>query len=209
MFYFFWSLGNEARGLARYRRSDCPIWKVLRIAFWSRFKKAVLCFQTSPRPVCLSCQVLTLSFSEAFVDYMYYCRAIRFEEEPDYDYLRKIFRDLFRSRGFEMDYVFDWNMNIPNLRVGHNAATNGIARQNVLPVNPAPPVDNGLLFQQPVNLPGAFNQVRRWPNPPARPSPYPSTNAAVMYYCICLLLSLPPIVSLMSKSSFYSKYTLI
>ena len=42
--------------------------------------------------------------------YMNYCRALRFEDKPDYSYLRKLFRDLFTKEGYETDYVFDWTV---------------------------------------------------------------------------------------------------
>lgn len=45
-----------------------------------------------------------------FATYLNYCRAMRFEEKPDYSYLRQLFRNLFHGQGFTYDYVFDWNM---------------------------------------------------------------------------------------------------
>jgi len=41
---------------------------------------------------------------------MDYCRNLKFEEKPDYTYLRRIFKDLFNRNGFEYDYVYDWNI---------------------------------------------------------------------------------------------------
>lgn len=41
---------------------------------------------------------------------MAYCRNLKFEEKPDYNYLRKEFKDLFNRRGYEYDYVYDWNI---------------------------------------------------------------------------------------------------
>lgn len=45
-----------------------------------------------------------------FAAYMDHVRALKFEEKPEYAYLRKIFRDLFIRNGFEYDYVFDWTI---------------------------------------------------------------------------------------------------
>lgn len=45
-----------------------------------------------------------------FATYLDYCRSLRFEEWPDYSYLRELFRNLFHKQGFTYDYVFDWNM---------------------------------------------------------------------------------------------------
>ncbi|TRY68791.1 hypothetical protein TCAL_08901 [Tigriopus californicus] len=44
-----------------------------------------------------------------FATYLNYCRSLRFEEKPDYGYLRQLIRNLFHRQGFSYDYVFDWN----------------------------------------------------------------------------------------------------
>ena len=36
------------------------------------------------------------------------CRQVNFEERPDYDRMRTLFKELFYSLGFEYDYNFDW-----------------------------------------------------------------------------------------------------
>jgi hypothetical protein len=45
---------------------------------------------------------------EEFVKFMYYCRDLKFEEKPDYNQLRKVFKELFSRMGYEYDYVYDW-----------------------------------------------------------------------------------------------------
>lgn len=40
--------------------------------------------------------------------YFNYCRGLRFDEAPDYMYLRQTFRILMRTQGHTYDYVFDW-----------------------------------------------------------------------------------------------------
>jgi len=45
-----------------------------------------------------------------FATYLYCCRALRFEDKPDYTYLRNLFRELFWRQGFAGDYRFDWMM---------------------------------------------------------------------------------------------------
>jgi len=37
-----------------------------------------------------------------------YCRNLKFEEKPDYNYLRKLFKDLMHRSSFECDYQYDW-----------------------------------------------------------------------------------------------------
>ena len=46
---------------------------------------------------------------DEFGTYLNYCRSLRFEEKPDYAYLRQLVRNLFHRQGFSYDYVFDWN----------------------------------------------------------------------------------------------------
>ena len=45
-----------------------------------------------------------------FATYLNFCRSLRFDDKPDYSYLRQLFRNLFHRQGFTYDYVFDWNM---------------------------------------------------------------------------------------------------
>lgn len=33
---------------------------------------------------------------------------MRFEDKPDYSYLRHLFRDCIKSRNLENDHVYDW-----------------------------------------------------------------------------------------------------
>ncbi|XP_065162533.1 casein kinase I-like isoform X2 [Atheta coriaria] len=53
---------------------------------------------------------LCKGYPAEFPTYLTYCRQLRFEERPDYSYLRQLFRTLFHRQGFTYDYVFDWNM---------------------------------------------------------------------------------------------------
>jgi hypothetical protein len=47
-----------------------------------------------------------------FATYLNYCRSLRFEDKPDYSYLRQIFRNLFHREGYTYDYIFDWTLQI-------------------------------------------------------------------------------------------------
>ncbi len=47
-----------------------------------------------------------------FATYLNYTRSLRFEDKPDYSYLRQIFRNLFHREGYTYDYIFDWTLQI-------------------------------------------------------------------------------------------------
>lgn len=57
-----------------------------------------------------STSLCVLCFSAEFSTYLNLCRSLRFDDKPDYSYLRQLFRNLFHRQGFSYDYVFDWNM---------------------------------------------------------------------------------------------------
>jgi serine/threonine protein kinase len=55
-------------------------------------------------------EILCKGFPSEFASYLNYTRSLRFDDKPDYAYLRKLFRDLFVREGFQYDYVFDWTV---------------------------------------------------------------------------------------------------
>lgn len=50
------------------------------------------------------CKGLPIEFSI----YLNYARNLKYEERPDYLYLRKMFKELFFRRDYVWDYMFDW-----------------------------------------------------------------------------------------------------
>jgi hypothetical protein len=68
-----------------------------------------------------------------FSNYMHYCRSLRFEDKPDYPYLKQVFLDLLHKEGYDYDYVFDWtivdridkNPAMPVEKAVHNQGNNG------------------------------------------------------------------------------------
>ncbi len=44
-------------------------------------------------------ELLCKNFPTEFTTYFQYCRSLRFDDKPDYSYLRKVFRDLFARDG--------------------------------------------------------------------------------------------------------------
>lgn len=56
-----------------------------------------------------SVESLCKGYPAVFASYLNYCRALRFEDRPDYAYLRRLFKDLFMREGFVNDGMFDWS----------------------------------------------------------------------------------------------------
>ena len=52
----------------------------------------------------------TYDYPEEFMIYMEYNQELLFEAKPDYEYLRKIFNELFIKKGYARDYIYDWNL---------------------------------------------------------------------------------------------------
>ncbi|XP_051116120.1 uncharacterized protein LOC127241229 [Andrographis paniculata] len=64
----------------------------------------------SEKKVSTSIEALCRGYPTEFASYFHYCRSLRFEDKPDYAYLKRLFRDLFIHEGFQFDYVFDWTL---------------------------------------------------------------------------------------------------
>lgn len=43
-----------------------------------------------------------------FSTFLNYSQSLRFEDKPDYPFLRKLFRDLFIREKYELDFLYDW-----------------------------------------------------------------------------------------------------
>lgn len=88
--------------------------------------------------------LLCKGFPPEFAMYLNYCRNLRFEEVPDYMYLRQLFRILFRTMSHQFDYVFDWTL-LKQHGTGSSSKTTGTlvavegteqSRQQALPEPP-------------------------------------------------------------------------
>ncbi|XP_028060999.1 casein kinase 1-like protein 10 isoform X1 [Camellia sinensis] len=64
----------------------------------------------SEKKMLTSIEVLCKGYPSEFTSYFHYCRSLRFEDKPDYAYLKRFFRDLFIREGYQFDYVFDWTI---------------------------------------------------------------------------------------------------
>ena len=58
--------------------------------------------------------------------YLQYCRSLRFEDSPDYGYLRRLLKDVFVREKFTVDRLFDWNNGLPSkFQHGRSGEDNG------------------------------------------------------------------------------------
>ena len=57
---------------------------------------------TSPEELCEG-------FPNQLIEYIKYTQNLKYEENPDYDYLKKLFVSILNSDGFEVDCYYDWD----------------------------------------------------------------------------------------------------
>ncbi len=50
------------------------------------------------------CEGLPIEFEK----YLEYCYKLKFDEEPNYKYLINLFKDQFKSKDYENDFLYDW-----------------------------------------------------------------------------------------------------
>ena len=53
-------------------------------------------------------ETLCKGFPTEFATYITYCKGLHFDQRPDYDYLKKMFRDSFNRLAYRWDYMYDW-----------------------------------------------------------------------------------------------------
>jgi hypothetical protein len=52
--------------------------------------------------------MLCKGFPVEFQSYFEHVRSLRFDDRPDYDHLKRLFRELFFRKGYSYDNVYDW-----------------------------------------------------------------------------------------------------
>ncbi|KAL3763634.1 hypothetical protein ACHAWU_009058 [Discostella pseudostelligera] len=62
------------------------------------------------RKMSTSTEQLCKGYATEFRSYFEYCRSLRFEDRPDYLYLKRLFKELFYRKGFQYDNMFDWTV---------------------------------------------------------------------------------------------------
>lgn len=49
-------------------------------------------------------------YPRQFADFLHHARGLSFYQQPDYSYLRGLFRDLFIQKKFQLDHEYDWTV---------------------------------------------------------------------------------------------------
>ncbi|KAF2323570.1 hypothetical protein GH714_036162 [Hevea brasiliensis] len=104
---------NTHLGIEQSRRDDLESLGYVLILPWQGLKagnKKQKYEKISEKKVSTSIEALCRGNPTEFASYFHYCRSLRFDDKPDYAYLRRLFRDLFIREGFQFDYVFDWTI---------------------------------------------------------------------------------------------------
>ncbi len=66
--------------------------------------------QILEKKVSTSTEMLCKNFPAEFRSYFDHVKALRFDDRPDYDYLKRLFRELFFRKGYTYDNMFDWEI---------------------------------------------------------------------------------------------------
>jgi hypothetical protein len=93
----------------------------------------------------------TIIIKAEFTTYINYTRNLDFEQEPDYNYLRGLFKKVMEDRGLQHDYIYDWakkDNNITNLN-SNNENTTVYAKNRV---QTSRPVTGNNFTHQNVNI---------------------------------------------------------
>ena len=120
------------------------------------------------RKMSTSTEQLCKGYATEFRSYFEYCRSLRFEDRPDYAYLKRLFKELFYRKGFQYDNMFDWTV----LNLQQEKARLPPERP-ILPSQQQAQVEPPVVANQQQRAPGDDQYVGR-----ARDSDQPATHAS-------------------------------
>lgn len=110
---------NVHRGYEQSRRDDLEAMAYLFMYFlrgnlpWMNLKASTLAEKfekIKEKKLSISAEEICHGFPEQFEKYLTYCKELKFDEKPDYKYLRNYFKELFDSLNFSFDHNYDWTL---------------------------------------------------------------------------------------------------
>ncbi|OMJ85728.1 hypothetical protein SteCoe_12924 [Stentor coeruleus] len=70
---------------------------------------------------------------QEFTMFFSYCRNLKFEEKPDYAYLKTLLKDALAKEGFNYDFIFDWTIqNYSTIKQLSSKIIDGLRKNNVI-----------------------------------------------------------------------------
>lgn len=101
-----------------------------------------ICLKKQNIPVRELCKGLPAEFGTLLC----YCRNLKFDETPNYNYCRKLLREVFESNNFSLDYVYDWTIKqqegSSSMASGRSTEVPEEGRGDAIPRREAPPPDS-------------------------------------------------------------------
>lgn len=58
-------------------------------------------------------EVLCKGLPSEMAIYLDYVKKLKFEEKPNYDMIRELFRNAFQKMNYTLDHIYDWTKNVP------------------------------------------------------------------------------------------------
>lgn len=125
---------------------------------------------------------------EEFLIYMNYVRKLRFSDEPDYNWIKNLFRNCLKRHRLEYDYVFDWDLS-------NTEESKPMKYEPCLPNNFKAFIKSSSIF-------GNFSQVS--PNNIGMPFCISYTNPTLLYPCNLLYQCQNTITNYLNTSLYYN-----
>jgi len=99
-----------------------------------------ICLKKQNIPVRELCKGLPAEFGTLLC----YCRNLKFDETPNYNYCRKLLREVFEANGYALDYVYDWTVK----QQASNDGKQGSGEGNAATRDVGPPEESSRFVQQ-------------------------------------------------------------
>lgn len=110
---------NVHRGFEQSRRDDLEALAYIFVYFlkgilpWMNLKAKDLVDKYEQIKICklqTTTEEVCHGLPTQFETYLNYCKQLRFDEDPDYKFLKSLFKELFTALNFKIDSDFDWTL---------------------------------------------------------------------------------------------------